>query len=408
MPKIHRSGQEWILDRFVTSMGIDALMPEFMTFMGSPVYGFNNSDIDRIKKRTKGLSGMRRMYEKVAARREAIALEAEKNGYYVTARRHYHQASLAYGFAQYTIQEDGDPLKAKLHSKCQKCYAKVIQYASTPIEKVEIPFSDEPAYNGNSFPGVLHLPEGDGPFPCVIFIEGTDMHKEMIPNPEDNIFTKRGMACLSIDGPGQGESLLRMLKVHVETQNYERAVGAAIDYLSTRPEIDSKKIGVFGVSTGSYWAATAALWEARHENRIKACVGLMAQWEPSFVKEMEYQQINFKTNYMYMAGLDDENEFDRLAPLHNLKSVISEIRCPILMCQGEFDELCSPEQVEEILQDTTVPYTLRIYEEEFHPLAGVAMEAWEGALDWTLDRFEGKPVEQKSIRVYPSVWEEWH
>ena len=43
-----------------------------------------------------------------------------------------------------------------------------------------------------------------------------------------------------------------MLKVHVETWNYERAVTAAIDYLETRPEIDKTRIATFGVSTGSY------------------------------------------------------------------------------------------------------------------------------------------------------------
>jgi hypothetical protein len=38
----------------------------------------------------------------------------------------------------------------------------------------------------------------------------------------------------ALDGPGQGESLLRMLKVRVGTWNYERAVSAVIDYLQSR------------------------------------------------------------------------------------------------------------------------------------------------------------------------------
>jgi dienelactone hydrolase len=402
MPKIHRSGQEWILDRFVSAMGIDALMPEFMAFQASPLYGFSNVDIERIKKRVKGLAGMRKAYEQVAARREAIAREAEANGHFATARRHYHQASLGYGFAQYMIQQDGSKLKAALHAKCQECYAKAMKYSATPIEKVEIPFTDAPPFTGTSYPGVLHLPSGDGPWPCVIFMGGTDMHKEMIPNPEDNIFLKRGLACLSIDGPGQGESLLRMLKVHVTTQNYEKAVAAAIDYLEGRPEIDSSHIAVSGVSTGSYWAATSALWEARHKDRIKACAVLMAQWDPGFVTEFEYAQINFKTNYMYMAGIDDEAEFDRQAQLHTLEGVISEITCPILMSQGEFDELCSAEEVQQILEQAKAPHELRIYEGEFHPMAGVALEAWEEAVDWIVDRFNGKAMVQETIRRYPA------
>jgi pimeloyl-ACP methyl ester carboxylesterase len=400
MVKIGRSGQDWILDRLVGALGVNALMPGFMKLMGSPVMGFINSDLERISAQTSGVASMRQSYVRAAKYREGLAREAEAAGYKASARRQYHLASLAYGFAQYMVQEDRNPLKLSLHNKSQECYAKVIQYADAPIEKVEIPFSDEPEYEASSFPGLLHLPAGEGPWPCVIFLPGTDMHKEQIPNPEDNIFTKRGVACLALDGPGQGESLLRMLKVHVETWNYERAVSAAIDYLATRNEIDASKIAVMGVSTGSYWAPRAALWEARNKNRIKAVVGLMAQWDPAFVTEFEYAQPNFKTNYMYMAGVEEEAEFDRQAPFHTLAD-IGEITAPILVTQGEFDELCTPQQVEAIIKHAKVPHELRIYENEFHPLGGVAVEAFEGAIDWINDRFDGKPMEQETVRAIP-------
>ncbi len=401
MPKFSRSGQDWILDRFVASLGINALMPGFATFASSPVVGYNVADVQRIAERTRGMLGMRREYLRAATRREGLAREAEAGGHEATARRQYHLAALYYGFAQYTIQEDGSAEKARLHARCQECYAKVIEYAGTPIEKVEIPFQDTPSYEAESYPGLLHLPPGRGPFPCVIFIPGTDMHKEQVPNPEDNIFAKRGLACLSIDGPGQGESLLRMLKVHVETWNYERAVTAAIDYLETRPEIDKTRIATLGVSTGSYWSPRAALYEARHRNRIKACVGLMAQWDPQFVTEFEYAQPAFKSNYMYMAGTDDEAEFNRQARLHTLEGVIEEITCPILISQGEFDELCPPATVERILSRAKAPHELWVWEDEPHPMGGVALEAWESALDWILERFAGKRVDTGRVIVIP-------
>ena len=397
MPKIERSGQDWILDRFIGTLGVNALMPGFMSFMASPVVGFNNADLDRIASRTQGLSSMRRAYLRVAEYRERIAADAEAEGHVVTARRHYHLASLAYGFAQYTIQEDRNAEKKAIHDKSQECFAKVISYADTPIEKVEIPFTDTPAYEANSFPGILQLPPGKGPWPCVIFIPGTDMYKEQVPNPEDNIFTKRGMAVLALDGPGQGESLLRMLKVRVDTWNYERAVSAAIDYLQSRKDIDPDGIATFGVSTGSYWSPRAALWEARHKNRIKAAGGLAAQWDPAFVTEFEYAQPNFKTNYMYMAGEDSEEAFDSKAPLHDLREDIGEITCPLLIVQGEFDELCTPDTVEAIISKATAPYELRIYEDEFHPLGDVALEAYEGAVDWLKDRLDGKPAPKSLV-----------
>jgi pimeloyl-ACP methyl ester carboxylesterase len=403
MPKIARSGQDWILDRFIGTLGVNALMPGFMTFMASPIVGFNNADLEYITKRTKGVVSMREAYRKVGDFRMQLANSVEEDGHTVTARRHYYYAALAYGFAQYTVQEDHSPLKQDLHGKSQEAFGKVIKYADYPMEKVEIPFVDTPAYDAATFPGVLHLPKGKGPFPCVIFIPGTDMHKEQVPNPEDNIFVKRGMAVLALDGPGQGESLLRMLKVRVETWNYERAVSAAIDYLETRPEIDSSKIATFGVSTGSYWSPRAAIWEARHKNRIKAAGGLAAQWDPHFVTEFEYAQPNFKSNYMYMAGEASEEAFDRKAHLHDLRQEIAEITCPILIVQGEFDELCTPDQVEAILANAKAPHEMLVYEDEFHPLGGVAVEAYEHSADWLRDRLDGKSAPQRLIRRVPKV-----
>jgi dienelactone hydrolase len=386
---IHRSGQDWILDRLIRSGGIDTLMPDFFMFMQSPVMGFNVADGAKLAAYTRGMSSMRRAYEKVAARREAIASAAEADGHTETARRHYHLAALAYAVAQYMIQEDGNVEKMRLQAKAKASYGKVAEFSGGLVERVEIPFEDEPAFDGDSFPGLLHLPPGSDRVPTVIFLPGTDMTKENVPNPEDNLFAKRGLACLSIDGPGQGESLTRGLKVHVGTWNYERAVSAAIDYLTAHPRIDPDRIAVFGCSTGSYWAPRAAIWEARHGNRIRAVAGLAAQWEPSFTTEFEYAQPNFKTNYMYMAGVEQESQFDAEAPLNTLDGLLSEVTAPVLIAQGEYDELCTPEVVEGLMQQLKTPHLLRVYEGEFHPLGMVALEAYEGCADWLRDRLNG-------------------
>ena len=59
MVKIGRSGQDWILDRLVGALGVNALMPGFMKLMGSPVMGFINSDLERISAQTSGVASMR-------------------------------------------------------------------------------------------------------------------------------------------------------------------------------------------------------------------------------------------------------------------------------------------------------------------------------------------------------------
>ena len=132
----------------------------------------------------------------------------------------------------------------EMHAKYTSCYDKLIKYSKYPMEKVEIP------YENTSITGILHLPPNVKKAPCVIFLPGTDMIKEQFPNPKRNIFVERGLAVLSIDGPGQGESNIRNIKVRDDLWSYEKAVSATIDYLETRNEIDCEKIAIFGVSTG--------------------------------------------------------------------------------------------------------------------------------------------------------------
>lgn len=401
MPKIHRSGQDWILDRLIRSGGIDTLMPDFFLFMQSPVMGFNVADGARVASMTRGTSTMRRAYVRVGAHREALGRAAEAAGHLATARRQFHLAALAFAVAQYMVQEDGSAEKRVLQDRARAAYDRVCAFSNGLVTRLEIPFSDDPPFEGTSFPGLLHLPDTVRRHPCVIFIPGTDMTKEQVPNPEDNIFAKRGLACLSIDGPGQGESLVRGLKVHVATWNYERAVSAAIDVLAEHPNIDASRIAVFGCSTGSYWAPRAAIWEARHGDRIRAVAGLAAQWEPYFVTEFEYAQPNFKTNYMYMAGHDEEAAFDAEAPLHVLEGLLKEVTAPLLIAQGEFDELCTPEVLERLMTEMTVPHALRIYEGEFHPLGRVALEAYEGVADWIGDQLSGGAADLPTIERVP-------
>jgi dipeptidyl aminopeptidase/acylaminoacyl peptidase len=89
--------------------------------------------------------------------------------------------------------------------------------------------------------------------------------------------------------------------------------------------------------------------------------------------------------------------------LHDLRQDIAEITCPILIVQGEFDELCTPAQVEAILANAKAPYEMRIYEDEFHPLGGVAVEAYELSADWLRDRLDGKPADKSEIIRIPRL-----
>ena len=79
-------------------------------------------------------------------------------------------------------------------------------------------------------------------------------------------FAKRGFSCLMVDQPGVGEAL-RLGGLHAIAES-ERWAAAALDYLETRKDVDSKRLGMMGWSLGGYYAPRAAAFE----KRFRLCV----------------------------------------------------------------------------------------------------------------------------------------
>jgi dipeptidyl aminopeptidase/acylaminoacyl peptidase len=306
-----------------------------------------------------------------------MATEAEAKGHGVTAHDFFYRASIYYGRAQWSIARDGDD-KRRLYDACVRCYEGVIRHSGGLIERVALDVDGETVY------GVLHLPAAPRDrVPALLFFPGMDMFKEEFPNAECNPFARRGMAVLSLDGPGQGETRVKGCKVTDE--KYVRAGRAALDYLQRRPEIDPDRLAVSGASFGSYWAPLLAA----HDDRVKACAGIMGVLY-SMVPIFELAPPSFKANFMYMAGIDDEGAFDAMAARMGLAGVGPRIRCPILLTQGENDHLCPLEGAERFFAEIAGPKEMWIFHDEFHPLGGVMAHLIPWLADWVLDALAGK------------------
>ncbi|HKA81159.1 MAG TPA: alpha/beta hydrolase, partial [Xanthobacteraceae bacterium] len=127
------------------------------------------------------------------------------------------------------------------------------------IEAVEVP------YAGASLPALLVHPDpavaGTKPAPCMVFFDGFDVTKELQYGYGVPDLAARGIGCLIVDGPGNGESVrFRNLPLIAETEQYATA---AYDYLAGRREFDPKRIGVMALSLGGYYAPRAASLEPR-------------------------------------------------------------------------------------------------------------------------------------------------
>lgn len=110
--------------------------------------------------------------------------------------------------------------------------------------------------DGEQVVGMLHLPDGKGPFPVVAFFHGFTGHK----SEAHRLFVQTarglagaGVAALRIDFRGSGDSAGEFSQMSVSS---EVADGhAALRYLRRRRDIDRHRIGILGMSMGGLVAS---------------------------------------------------------------------------------------------------------------------------------------------------------
>ncbi|MGE5534515.1 MAG: alpha/beta hydrolase family protein, partial [Acidobacteriota bacterium] len=151
------------------------------------------------------------------------------------------------------------------------CLRDAAKYIKRPrLEHVEIP------YEGTSLPAIyVHAePAGRaGKVPAMVFFDGLDVTKEIQYFKGVADLAARGIACLIVDGPGNGESIrFRNLNLRPDTEHYATP---AYEYLAGRPEVDPTRIGVMAISLGGYYAPRAAAFE----QRFACCIAWGAQWD---------------------------------------------------------------------------------------------------------------------------------
>lgn len=377
--------QEWMFDKLIQSGGPDFYWP--MTEEALCAVGMDASgDIRTVRGSIRKLLDLIPEMTRIAAKREALAREAEEDGHLVTARDNYFTAAAFYTMAQGPIHEDGNATNQALSARKNACYRNFIRYADRPIEAVDIPFE------GKSLPGYLHLPpNASGPVPGIVFLGGMDNFKELlVTNPGDK-FLERGMAVLAFDGPGQNEARISR-GIHVTESNFIAAGKAAMDFLLGRKDIDPERIGITGISMGSFWLTQIVA----HDHRYKAAAGFYVCHENGMNTIFNVANPMFKDRYMWMAGYDDEVAFDAFAKKLTLEGLGAKIRCPCLIVAGEDEDLSPIEHSYKLYDEIAAPKTIVVYKGERHGVSD-NLDVRAFIADWFSDRFAGKPLASRRI-----------
>jgi len=219
------------------------------------------------------------------------------------------------------------------------CLRDAAKYIKRPrLEYLEIP------YQGTSLPAIyVHAEPANrtGKVPAVVFFDGLDVTKEIQYFKGVSDLAARGIACLIVDGPGNGESIrFRNLYLRHETELYATP---AWEYLAARSEVDPKRIGIMAISLGGYYAPRAAAFEQRYA----CCIAWGAQWDYQKIwldrferlARADVPSLSVASQHILwvLNAASQDDVIKRLEPF-KLDGVVQKITCPFLMLHGEGDE----------------------------------------------------------------------
>ncbi|HEY7607743.1 MAG TPA: alpha/beta hydrolase [Alphaproteobacteria bacterium] len=388
--------QRWALDSIIQAVGVEWDQPR-LGYTMYPAGPDAIADFRTVGMRVKKFADMHREFAAAARRREIKAENFEKQRRKVSARESYFIAAMLYSAARWPIFENNEK-SIDYNTRMVRCYDKFALYAPHPVERIEVPFGGK----GKSLPGYLHLPRKPEPgekFPCVIGIDGMDGSKEIMCSMYGDKFLERGMANFIYDGPGQGECTIS--GIHVTETNHMDAAQAIWDRLIQHPNIDPERVVVWGISFGSFFALQAA---AALGAKLKGAAVTFVNHEAGLNSIMDMAAPSFKMRFMYMAGYDDEAEFDEFKKRFSVAPLIPKLKCPILIQGGEDDELSPIEFSTELAAKLKVPRKFVVYEGERHAIGGNTAsyfgESWFTMLaDWCLDRIKGKKAPNERVHI---------
>ena len=191
-------------------------------------------------------------------RTEQIAIQCEREKHFTSAFEAYLRASNYYRTSTFFLY--GFPVDVRLeqaYDKHVETFDKAMSYLNTPVERIKIPFE------GQTLNGYFYQPHSSSlrRRPTLIGNTGYDGTQQEIFIAMGFAALKRGYNFLCFDGPGQGSALI---KQHLYMRpNWETVVTPVVNFLMQRPEVDTRRICLYGASWAGYLGTRATCYEHR-------------------------------------------------------------------------------------------------------------------------------------------------
>ena len=204
-----------------------------------------------------------------------------------------------------------------------------------------------PARDGTSIPAWLYLPKGQGKRPVVVsWHGGPEAQERPTFQPVAQLLVQGGIAVLipNVRGSdGYGKAYLAM-DDGVKREEALGDIGATLDWIATRPDLDASRVGVLGGSYGGYMVlATAAFYPTRIRSAVDV-VGISSI--PTFLESTAPYRRDLRR-----AEYGDERDpavravQERISPLNK----VGDISAALYVIQGKNDPRVPQSEAEQIV-----------------------------------------------------------
>lgn len=329
--------------------------------------GIDYNDFTRTTARIETWDDWIREWSRTAEHHLGLGREAEEAGRPRTAGEAYVRAALCFHFAKYVWVVEPE-LNRSTTVRARDALYEAHRLLDPSAERIEAKL------DGGLIVANLRRPEGVSKPPLIVLIPGLDSTKEEFFNFE-RVFLERGLATLSLDGPGQGEGGFDA----PIRPDYEAAVGAILDAIANRSDVDLERVGAAGVSLGGYYAPRAGAFEPR----LKAVAGVSgprnfgALWD-------ELPPVTREAFVYYSRSPDEETARQRALEL-DLEGVAQRISQPLLLITGKLDKLIPWESTQAIAEQAPNG-TFVLYDEGNHVCNNVSYRYRPLLADWLGER----------------------
>ena len=264
-------------------------------------------------------------------------------------RKDYEGAWRYYSFARWP--QPNSPGKQRAYEKALGAYLAHAASFDPPLEVIRVPYGD------GEVVGYLRLPKGPRPAPLVVAISGLDSRKEEMVERFAPL-VERGIGVLALDSPGTGQSGVKA------TPGAEKSLSRMIDVAVSRPEIDPKRVAVYGGSFGGHWAAVLAVTE---KARLRAVVAQSPLVHQAFLRERR-EALESNREYLfgyvpawmfaYGAGNMEELLAARERMSLETRGLLGQSSAPMLVIGGALDTQVPIGDIELLMRSGDTPKEL--------------------------------------------------